>query len=75
VHTDPQSQRRKWRQLQLQRTRHRIARACEREHEAVALALLDGTNGLMPRNDFGEHVVETRDGRRHFLRLALPEPR
>ena len=41
VHADAQPDRRERRPLQVQRARHRVAGAGERDHEAVALALLD----------------------------------
>ena len=47
----------------------------ERDHEAVALALLDRAHAVMGGDRVGHRLVEARDGGGHLVRLGLPQPR
>ena len=73
VHPDAQLDRREIRPLQLQRARHRVAGARERRDEAVALALLDGADAVVLRDEFRGGPIHARDRGRHRLRLGLPQ--
>ncbi len=73
VNTDAQPERGQRRPLQVQRGGRRIRRAAERDHKAVALALLDRTHSVMGHDHFGQHLIEALDRSVHFLRLGLPQ--
>ena len=75
VHADAQLDRCQRCPLQVQRAGHRVGGARERDHEAVALALLDRTHTVVGGDDVRQRLVEARDGGRHRLGLGLPQPR
>ena len=75
MHPDAQPDRGQRRPLQLQGSGHRVGRAGERRHEAVALALLDRAHTVVRGDDITDDVVESRDRARHHLGLGLPQPR
>ncbi len=58
MHADAQPDRRQRRPLQFQRTRHGVAGTGECQHEAVALALLDGAHAAVDRHEIAQHAVE-----------------
>jgi hypothetical protein len=61
--------------LQLQRARHRIGRASERRHKAVALALLDRAHTIVCGDDVRHRLIQTSDRGGHLAGLGLPQPR
>jgi hypothetical protein len=75
MHADTQPDWGQRRPLQLQRTPHRVSGAGERDHEAIALALLDRPQAIMGSDDVAHHAVLARNRRRHLIRLGLPQPR
>jgi hypothetical protein len=75
VDTDTQADRGQRRPLQCERARHRVAGARERQHEAVALTLLDRPNTAMGRDETRQRVIQPRDCRAHLVGLGLPQPR
>ena len=50
-------------------------RAGERDHEAVALTLLDRPHPAVGGEQVRKRAVQARDGGRHLVRLGLPQPR
>jgi hypothetical protein len=75
VHTDPQLDRRQRRSLQVECAGNRVGGPCERNDEAVALALFDWPHPAMSGDRVGEFLVEPLDGCLHGLGLGLPQPR
>ena len=57
MHPDAQPDRRQRRPLQLKRARHRISGTRKRDHEAVALALLDRAHTAMGGDDVAQQPV------------------
>jgi hypothetical protein len=75
MHSDAQPDRGQRCPLQHKCTRDRVAGTGERDHEAIALALLDRAHTAMGGDDIGEGAVEVRDRGGHHLGLGLPQPR
>ena len=75
MHPDAQPDRCQRCPLQLQRARHRVAGARERDHEAIALALFDRPHTVMVRDDVAHRTIQSPDRGRHLLGLGLPQPR
>ena len=75
VQPDAQPDRGQRRTLQIERARHRVTRAPERDDEAVALTLLDGSHAAVGTDHFGQSAVESAEGGGHLLGLGLPQPR
>jgi hypothetical protein len=61
--------------LQVQRAGHRVRSAGERDHEAVALTLLDRADSVTGGDDVGQHLIQVRNGGGHLVGLRLPHPR
>lgn len=73
LHPGGQPQRGQRGALQRQRTSECIAGTVERDHEAVALALLDRTYRVVIGDESGEGAIELDDRRRRLLRLGFPQ--
>ena len=54
---------------------HGVGRAGERDHEAVALALLDRAHTITGGDDVQQHPIQARYRSAHLVRLGLPQPR
>src|SRR6478609_7610618 len=67
VDPDPQANGGKVNQLQVEGTGDSVRRPAERHHEAVAFALLDGTNPAVASDDLPRHIVQAGDRRGHGL--------
>ena len=75
VQADAQPDRRQRRPLQVKGARHRIRRTPERDHEAVALTLLDRADAIVRGDGVGHGLIQPRYRGGHLLGLGLPEPR
>jgi 3-oxoacyl-[acyl-carrier protein] reductase len=73
VNADSQPHRFKVGPLEVDRASRCGRRPRERDNEAVALALLDGTDTTVSRGTVLERLVEARDRRSHDDRILLPQ--
>jgi hypothetical protein len=63
------------RSLQVESAGDGVGRARERNHEAVALALLQRTNAIVSPDRIGHSRVDSSDGCRHLGFSRLPQLR